>query len=49
MRAVCKIFNAGALEDSIFPFRGMTPTGRTNCFQVGLPPKNKVYVTANAY
>lgn len=22
----------GALEDCLFPFRGATPTGRTNCF-----------------
>jgi hypothetical protein len=30
----CKYFILiiGALEDCLFPFRGMTPTGRTNCF-----------------
>ena len=31
----CNIFylsNLGALEDCLFPFRGTTPTGRTNCF-----------------
>ncbi|CAD8081137.1 unnamed protein product [Paramecium sonneborni] len=43
------LFEGWALEDCLFPFRGTTPTGRTNCFQVGLPPKQKVYVPYPTY
>ncbi|CAD8192334.1 unnamed protein product [Paramecium octaurelia] len=39
----------GSLEDCLFSFRGTNPTGRTNCFQVGLSPKQKVYMPYPTY
>jgi hypothetical protein len=38
----CIQFNSimiGAMEDMFSKFKGYNPTGRTNSFQVGQPPK----------
>lgn len=43
------VYEPWALEDSIYPFNGMTPTGRTQSFQVGLGPKQKVWTPFATY
>ena len=37
------VFEGWALDD-MAEYRGSTPTGRTNCFQAGIPPHEKVNV-----
>ncbi|EGR31120.1 hypothetical protein IMG5_117630 [Ichthyophthirius multifiliis] len=42
------IFEAQALDDLIV-FPGFTPTGRTNSYQIGLSPRQRVVVPFNSY